>query len=242
MKWENQQEAASANSRQLLKQQNSKELLKLISSKWKLIKIEKKYSEIRRKGGHSWQSEEYTFDIFLKTWMLSPFSYHYRNMATIIVLGSLIHPLTDQVERPFSLMKIICTWLRNRFLTENLSHYMRICKFRDLRADEYEQILRLWLKTDETKNRKRKFHHDYNDKFFIYICLIFLSSMFLFFDKPCLKRKRYLQWPHVMLRMQFTTFSPHEFLLQWKIFWHLSPHHGVGSRGEGLALGETELS
>ena len=54
MKWENQQEAASANAKQFLKQeQNSKELLKSISSKWKLIKIEKKHSEIGKKDGYS---------------------------------------------------------------------------------------------------------------------------------------------------------------------------------------------
>ena len=86
--------------------------------------------------------------------------------------------------------------------------------------NEYEQILRLWLKTDETKNRKRKFHHDYNDKFFIYICLIFLSSIFLFFEKPCLKRKRYL--PTV------TTCN--------------ATRAVYNCIGGGVALGETELS
>ena len=56
MKWENQQEAALANAKQLLKhEQDSTELLKLIWSKWKLIKIEKK-SEIGRKIGGPWQS------------------------------------------------------------------------------------------------------------------------------------------------------------------------------------------
>ena len=57
MKWENQQEAALANAKQLLKhEQDSTELLKLISSKWKLIKIEKKKSEIGRKIDGPWQS------------------------------------------------------------------------------------------------------------------------------------------------------------------------------------------
>ena len=57
LKWENQEEAALANPKQLLKQgQNSKKLLESISSKRKLIKAEKKHSEIGRKCGHSWQS------------------------------------------------------------------------------------------------------------------------------------------------------------------------------------------
>ena len=50
---------------------------------------------------------------------------------------------------------------------------MRICKSRDLRADEYEQVLRLLLKADETKNKqtdkkkkKKRFHCNYNEKFF----------------------------------------------------------------------------
>ena len=67
---------------------------------------------------------------------------------------------------------------------------MKISKFRDLRVDEYEQILRLQLKADETKNKKR-FHHNYNDKFFSYICLsFFFSSMFLFCDKFMFEEKK----------------------------------------------------
>ena len=53
---------------------------------------------------------------------------------------------------------------------------MRICKSRDLRADEYEQVLRLLLKADQTKNKqtnkqtkkstKKRFHCNYIEKFF----------------------------------------------------------------------------
>ena len=57
------------------------------------------------------------------------------------------------------------------------------------RANEYEQFLRLWLRADETKNKER-FHSDYNDKFFAFICLIVLSSMFLFFDKFMFEEKK----------------------------------------------------
>ena len=141
MKWENQKEAALANAKQFLKQgQNSKKLLKSIWSKRKLIKVNKNIqTEIGRKSGHSWQSArvgQYLFDILLKSWMLSPFSDRHKDITTIILLRSLIPPLTAEVERSFSLMKLICTWLRNRLLTKSLSHCMRICKARDLRADE----------------------------------------------------------------------------------------------------------
>ena len=91
-------------------------------------------------------------DYTLQSWMLLLFFDRYRDMTTMILLGSLIHPATAEVEPSFS-VKLICARSRNRLLTENLSHCMRICKFRDLRADEYKQILGLWLKADETKNK-----------------------------------------------------------------------------------------
>ena len=94
--------------------------------------------------------------------------------------------------------------------------------FRGLRADEYEQVLRLWLKADKTKNKKR-FHRNYNYKFFIYICIIL--SMFLFFDEIMFE-KRFLKWPHVMLCMEFTAFFPMNPFLWPKTSWQLSPYMG----------------
>ena len=91
-------------------------------------------------------------DYTLQSWMLLLFFDRDRDMTTMILLGSLIHPATAEVEPSFS-VKLICARSRNRLLTENLSHCMRICKFRDLRADEYKQVLGLWLKADETKNK-----------------------------------------------------------------------------------------
>ena len=76
--------------------------------------------------------KDYTFDILLQSWMLSPFSDGYKNMTTIILLDSLVPPSTAEDE----------TNLRPTKLLPTSSHCMRICKFRDLRADEYEQILR----------------------------------------------------------------------------------------------------
>ena len=140
----------------MTQEQNWKKLLKSISSKRKLIKIKKIIQKLEEKVAILGNQQDYIFDILLKSWMLSPSSDHHKDMTTIILLGSLIPLLTAKVERSFSFMKLICTQLRNRLLTKNLSHCMRICKFRDLRVDEYEQILRLWLKADETKNKKKK--------------------------------------------------------------------------------------
>ena len=86
--------------------------------------------------------QDYTFDILLKSWMLSPFFDRYKDMTTMILPGSLIPPLTAKVEQSFSLMKPICTRLRNRLLAKNLSHCIKICKSWDWRGDEYEQISR----------------------------------------------------------------------------------------------------
>ena len=57
-------------------------------------------TEIGRKSGHSWQSArvgQYLFDILLKSCMLSPFSDRHKDMPTIVLLGSLIPPLTAEV-------------------------------------------------------------------------------------------------------------------------------------------------
>ena len=113
--------------------------------------------------------QDYTFDILLKSWMLSPFSDRYKDVTTIILPGSLIPPLTAKVEQSFSLMKPICTRLRNRVLTKNLSHCIRICKSWDLKADEYEQILRFIAITMTSS-----FLYMFN--FFYLLCFCFLIS------------------------------------------------------------------
>ena len=103
----------------------------------------------------------------------------------------------------------------------------KLCLFRDLRANEYDGILRSWLKADETKSKKRKFYHNYNGKFFTYTCLIFLSPTFLFFDKFVFD----LQWPCVTFCIEFTTsLSPMNPFLWQPLPW-----------GRGLASSETEL-
>ena len=157
LKWENQQEAALANAKQFFEQgQDSKELLKSIPSKRKLIKVEKNVQKLEEKVATLGNQQDYTFDILLKSLMLSLFSDCHKDMTTIILLGSLIPPLTAKVVQSFSLMKLIYSLLRNRLLTKNLSHCTRICKSRYLRADEQDENLRLWLKADESKNKKRK--------------------------------------------------------------------------------------
>ena len=67
LKWGNQEEAALANSKQLLKQgQNSKKLLESISSKRKLIKAEKNIQKLEESVATLGNQQDYTFDVLLK--------------------------------------------------------------------------------------------------------------------------------------------------------------------------------
>ena len=67
LKWENQEEAALANPKKLLKQgQNSKKLLESISSKRKLIKAEKNIQKLEESVATLGNQENYTFDVLLK--------------------------------------------------------------------------------------------------------------------------------------------------------------------------------
>ena len=137
MKWKKQQEASLAIAKQFLKQgQSSKELLKSISSKRKLIKVEKNIQKLEEKVATLGNQQDYTFDILLKSWM--PFTFLWLPQGyDIHHLAWFIDPLFDpHFEQTFSLMKLISTWPRNRPLTKHLSHCMRICKSRDLRAYE----------------------------------------------------------------------------------------------------------
>ena len=152
--------------------------------------------------------------------MLSPFSDWHSDMTTIVLLGSLIPPLTAEMELSFSLMKVIYTRLRNRLLTKNLIHCVMFCKCRDL--SRWTNMNKFWncgWKQMKPKTKKERFHHDYSDKFFNCICLVFYLLCFYFLISSWLKSKRYLQWPHPILCMEFTTsFFPYKSLFDTKKF------------------------
>ena len=96
--------------------------------------------------------QNYTVHVLLKFCIISSFSDCHKDITTIILLGSLISPLTPDTEQPFSSIKLIYTQLGNRLPTKNSSHCMRICKYIDLSAGKYEQILGLSLVAEEIKN------------------------------------------------------------------------------------------
>ena len=80
----------------------------------------------------------------------------YPEITKLLKLAAPIPPSTAKVERSFSLMKLICTRLRNRLLTENLGHCMQICKFRDFNNLDYDKIMEKWLTAENTKSKKRE--------------------------------------------------------------------------------------
>ena len=100
--------------------------------------------------------QEYTFKIMLSSWIKSDLAIRHPEITKVLKLAALIPPTTAKVETSFSLMKLICTRLRNRLLTENLGHCMRICNFCDLNNLDYNKIMEKWLTAENTKSKKRK--------------------------------------------------------------------------------------
>ena len=92
----------------------------------------------------------------MEQWMSDNASVLHPDITKLIIIAALIPPSTAEVERSFSLMKLVCTRLRNRLSSETLSDCMRICKFRPLNSDDYQHILEKWLQADDTKGKKRK--------------------------------------------------------------------------------------
>ena len=212
-------------------EQNSKELIRSISSKWNLIKIEKNIQKLEEKVVTLCHQQGYTFHKLIKFWMLSPFSNRHKDIITIILLGCLISPLTTEVERSFTFIKLIWTGLRNRLFTKNLSHCMRISKSRDLRADEYEQV-KINKQTNKQEKQQKKGFIVITLKNYLPRCVLIFSYLlfFNFLISSSFTRKKYLQWTHVMLCLEFTTsFLLHKYLFAAKIF--LTPHPLLWGKG-----------
>ena len=91
-----------------------------------------------------------------KQWMHCQMSARLPEITLCLQLAALIPPSTAEVERSFSLMKLICTRLRSRLSQENLGRSMRICKFRDLTEDDLKSIFQRWMNADSTKTGQRK--------------------------------------------------------------------------------------
>ena len=140
----------------LVNNEKTKSTMSSLLSDRKLLIIEKNIKKLRKEIDDLNKNLVYTFEIASKEWFESPLSAQHKDISTVLELTGLIPPSTAEVERSFSLMKLICTKLRKSMTTDTLSSCMRICKFRKLKDADYEDILKQWLKADDTKSKKRK--------------------------------------------------------------------------------------
>ena len=155
---------------------SQKESLGLLLSKRKQFKFDKKRKYLQKEIASLEKSKKYTFETMLQSWVNNSASTRHPDMTKLMILAALIPPSTAEVERSFSLMKLICTRLRNRLSQENLSNCMRICKFRKLTDDDYVAIFNRWLGADDTKSKKRKVASRFFIFYFFY--LFFLLRWF----------------------------------------------------------------
>ena len=66
------------------------------------------------------KTTDYSFEVMLKQWAESGYATHHSDIMRTLNLAALIPTSTVQVECTFSLMKLICTKLRNRLSQGNL--------------------------------------------------------------------------------------------------------------------------
>ena len=156
--WETKQNTAIILGEQKLKGlKTQKDTLTPLLSKRKIIRIDNEIKLLEKDIEHLNKTKKFTLEIMLETWMGSEYSIRHPDMTHVLCLAALIPPSTAEVERSFSLRKLISTRLRNRLSPENLSHCMRICKFhRELSDEDFNLIMMRWLDADETKSKSRK--------------------------------------------------------------------------------------
>ena len=78
----------------------------------------------------------------LEQWMTSEYAIRHPNITKVLTLVALIPSPTAEVERTFSLMKLICTRTRKRLSDENLGACMHICQYKQLAECDFQEIKR----------------------------------------------------------------------------------------------------
>lgn len=89
-----------------------KESLTPFLSKRKIIKIDKKIKLLEKDIERLNKTKKFTFEIMLEAWIGSEYSIRHPDITHILSLAALVPPSTAEVERSFSLMKLISTRLR----------------------------------------------------------------------------------------------------------------------------------
>ena len=84
----------------------------------------------------------YSFGILLEQWMTSEYALWHLNITKVLTLAVLITPSNAEVERTFSLMKLIHNRIRKRLSHENPGAFMRICKYKELCDCDFQKIQR----------------------------------------------------------------------------------------------------
>ena len=89
--------------------------------KRKKIKIEKSIKTLENEKESLPKKQNYSFEVMSEQWMESDYyAVRHSEITKLLILAALIPPSTAEVERTFSLMKLICTKLRKRLTNENL--------------------------------------------------------------------------------------------------------------------------
>ena len=157
LQWEKKQSDDLADAQHRLQSlESQKTSLGSLLSKRKIIKYDKRIKVFKKEVESLTKQQVYTYEIMLSQWIRSPIATHLADITLCLNLAALIPPSTAEVERSFSLMKLICTRLRSRLSQENLGRSMRICKFRDLTETDIKAIFDKWMNADSTKIGQRK--------------------------------------------------------------------------------------
>ena len=94
---------------------------------------------------------KFTFDRMFQRWYNdNKMRVKHPDVTKMLLFAAIIPPSTEEVERPFSLVKVICTRLRISLSQVGISKFRKLCK------EDYKTILDRWLAADDTKSKKRK--------------------------------------------------------------------------------------
>ena len=129
------------------------EMLGDLVTKRKQAKEHKKIKNLEKEIDILQNMQTFSFDVMLQEWChdLYVTSKTYE-VTKMLFLPALIPPSIAEVERTFSLIKWICT----RLTQASLVHCMRISKSRTLSSKDYKDILKHWLRAEETKTKKEE--------------------------------------------------------------------------------------
>lgn len=133
-----------------------KQLRVQVISKRERIRLTQRDRELKKELEKLESVKVYRFENVFSDWLSNSMDIDCPNMSKVLKLAALIPPSTAEVERSFSLMKLICTPLRKSLKNVNLGHCMRISLHGSLTDEDYEEILDKWLGADDTKSKKRK--------------------------------------------------------------------------------------